>query len=51
MIKGVFRTDGSYEASLKLGQTYKLNSCARWVLGFRLPGLQRALGWNWDSSL
>lgn len=27
--KGSFKTDGSYEASLKLVQAYKLNSCAR----------------------
>lgn len=38
--KGVFRTGGSYEASLKLVQTYKLNSCARWILGC---GLSRYL--------
>lgn len=41
--KRVFRTDGSYEASLKLVQADKLNSCARWVLDCGLPGTFREL--------
>lgn len=50
--KWVFRTDGNYEASLKLVQAYKLNSCARWVLGCGLPRyLQRALCWTWISGI